>query len=98
MLVSLLRECLYLVPVRLVRLLFIFSVMIDLIESGEPQGFCLACAEVLDGIEPDARGHECYECGKFKAYGAEELLLNGLYFDADREADMQHARAQGYIK
>jgi Zn finger protein HypA/HybF involved in hydrogenase expression len=74
------------------------GLLIDLIESGEPQGFCLACAEVIDEIEPDARATDCPNCAAAKVYGAEELLLMGLYFDEDREADIQHARAQGFIK
>ena len=74
------------------------GLLVDLIESGEPQGFCLACAEVVDGIEPDAGQECCPHCGEPKAYGAEELLLNGLYFDADREADIQHARRAGLTK
>jgi hypothetical protein len=74
------------------------GLLIDLIESGEPQGFCLACAEVIDEIEPDARASDCPCCNASKVYGAEELLLMGLYFDEDREADIQHARAQGFIK
>ena len=73
------------------------GLLVDLIESGEPQGFCLSCAEVVDGIEPDARAADCI-CGASKVYGAEELLLMGLYFDEDREEDYKHARAQGYIK
>jgi Zn finger protein HypA/HybF involved in hydrogenase expression len=74
------------------------GLLVDLIESGEPQGFCLSCAEVVDSIEPDARATDCPSCAAAKVYGAEELLLMGLYFDEDREADTQQARRAGFIK
>lgn len=38
-------------------------------------GFCVACGEECDGIEPDAREYECESCGESAVYGAEELLL-----------------------
>jgi hypothetical protein len=38
-------------------------------------GFCLACGADHDGCEPDARGYECYECGKNTVYGSEECLM-----------------------
>ena len=43
------------------------------------EGFCLACGEVQDGVEPDARKYHCEACGALKVYGAEELGLMGLY-------------------
>jgi predicted RNA-binding Zn-ribbon protein involved in translation (DUF1610 family) len=42
-------------------------------------GYCLACGRKAHGVEPDARKYECDECGAFKVYGAEELLLMGIY-------------------
>ena len=42
-------------------------------------GFCLACGAEQDGIEPDTRKGRCTECGSMKVYGAEELMLAGLY-------------------
>ncbi len=42
------------------------------------EGFCLACAEVQPGVEPDARKYVCDCCGKAKVYGASELILMGL--------------------
>lgn len=42
------------------------------------QGWCLACGETQDGIEPDARRDECECCGKPKVYGFAELALMGL--------------------
>jgi hypothetical protein len=68
------------------------------IESGDPMGFCLACAEEVDGVEPDAEGEHCPSCYEPKVYGAEDLLLRGLCYDEDREADIQQARREGYIK
>jgi hypothetical protein len=38
-------------------------------------GFCLACGEEAEGIEPDAYCVKCKSCGKDKVFGAEEILL-----------------------
>jgi len=38
-------------------------------------GFCIACGEDADGVEPDARRYECDCCGERGVYGAEELLM-----------------------
>lgn len=46
----------------------------------ENRGFCLACGESQDCVEPDARRYECECCGKAKVYGAEELALMGLVY------------------
>lgn len=43
-------------------------------------GFCLACGNVQEGCEPDARKYRCEECGKDKVYGGEELALMGLVY------------------
>lgn len=42
-------------------------------------GFCLACGNEAERIEPDARKYTCSCCNQPKVYGAEELLLMGLY-------------------
>jgi predicted RNA-binding Zn-ribbon protein involved in translation (DUF1610 family) len=39
-------------------------------------GFCVACGEEVDGVEPDARKYECESCGAKAVYGGEELLLS----------------------
>jgi hypothetical protein len=39
-------------------------------------GFCVACGEDAEGVEPDARRYECEVCGAKAVYGAEELLLH----------------------
>ena len=44
-------------------------------------GFCLACGGDVDGVEPDARKYHCESCDADKVYGAEELLLMGLYYN-----------------
>lgn len=72
--------------------------LLYVIEGDNAQGFCLACAEEVDGIEPDAEGYTCPHCGEAKVYGAENLHERGLYFDADREEDTNQARREGYIK
>lgn len=46
-------------------------------QESDGTGFCLACGEQADGVEPDAQGYECEACGKAKVYGAEELVLMG---------------------
>lgn len=38
-------------------------------------GFCIACGEDADGVEPDARNYTCECCGEPAVFGAEELLL-----------------------
>jgi hypothetical protein len=39
-------------------------------------GFCIACGEEVEGVEPDACGYECELCGEDKVYGADELMLH----------------------
>ena len=49
------------------------------IEGDESAGFCLACGDDCTGVEPDARKYKCEGCGAHKVYGAEELMLMGLF-------------------
>lgn len=44
------------------------------------RGFCLACADDNDNVEPDAIKGLCDSCGERKVYGAEQLALMGLVF------------------
>jgi Zn finger protein HypA/HybF involved in hydrogenase expression len=44
------------------------------------QGFCLACADSVDNVEPDASKIVCPSCDARKVYGAEELALMGLTY------------------
>lgn len=46
----------------------------------DQEGFCLACGNTQDGVEPDARKYECDSCGAPKVYGAEELILMNLFY------------------
>ena len=45
--------------------------------SEDSAGFCLACGDQADGVEPDARKYECVNCGERRVYGLEELALMG---------------------
>ncbi len=45
------------------------------VQDDEGVGFCVNCGYEQMGVEPDARGYECENCGQPKVYGAEELLL-----------------------
>lgn len=38
-------------------------------------GFCSACGEEADSVEPDAEGYECESCGEPAVAGAQELYL-----------------------
>jgi Zn finger protein HypA/HybF involved in hydrogenase expression len=40
-------------------------------------GFCLACGEESERVEPDARAYQCHACGESKVFGAEEIILMG---------------------
>ena len=65
------------------RLQFKPSIQLVMILNSNNRGFCLACANEQDGVEPDARRDVCESCGAPKVYGAEEITLMGLTFDAD---------------
>lgn len=45
------------------------------VEADDSLGFCTACGEEVDGVEPDARKYKCHSCGLHEVYGAEELLM-----------------------
>lgn len=49
--------------------------IIEAVQKDDNLGFCIACGEPTEGVEPDARGYECEMCHKNAVYGAEELLL-----------------------
>ena len=58
---------------------FVFS-LDELTEADAySSGFCIACGEQADGVEPDARGYMCECCDKPKVYGASELILMGYH-------------------
>ena len=58
------------------------SIQLVMALNDDNQGFCLACAHEQDGVEPDAQRYTCEACGAPKVYGAEELTLMGLTFEA----------------
>jgi hypothetical protein len=41
------------------------------------QGVCVACGELADGCEPEARAYECEVCGTPTVYGIGEALMVG---------------------
>lgn len=41
---------------------------------GNP-GFCKACGEDYEGIEPDGGPVECPECGEFQVFGSMEFMF-----------------------
>jgi hypothetical protein len=49
--------------------------VMEAIENDEYAGFCLACGEQADGVEPDARNYVCESCGARQVFGAEEILI-----------------------
>lgn len=51
----------------------------EMIGTDNP-GICLACGEDADGCEPDARGYTCEVCDRPYVYGAEEIMMQGLYY------------------
>ena len=51
------------------------SDVLQAVESDEYIGFCLSCGST-QSAEPDARRHECDDCGERKVYGAEEILIS----------------------
>ena len=46
--------------------------------SGLQAGYCLACGEMQECCEPDAREYRCDNCKQSQVFGAEELLIMGL--------------------
>lgn len=50
----------------------------ELVEEGfwdcDSTGVCFECGHVQDGVEPDAEGYSCEECGKPAVNGAMFLI------------------------
>jgi predicted RNA-binding Zn-ribbon protein involved in translation (DUF1610 family) len=51
------------------------ELLIELAQADNNEGLCMACGEVAECVEPDARKYECESCGEKKVYGAQEGLL-----------------------
>ena len=45
------------------------------------EGFCLACGAEARPVEPDARKYPCEGCRAPRVYGADELIMMGLFWD-----------------
>jgi hypothetical protein len=41
----------------------------------EHAGLCLSCHAIEYGVEPDARCYECSDCGEFRVFGLEEVVM-----------------------
>jgi hypothetical protein len=57
------------------------AVLVNAAGSDRNIGYCIRCGIECDGIEPDASGYACKECKANGVYGAEQLLLMGLYHE-----------------
>ena len=51
------------------------ELLIELALDDNNEGLCMACGEVAECVEPDARKYECESCGEKAVYGAAEALL-----------------------
>lgn len=45
------------------------------VEADDCVGFCLACGNEQGGVEPDAEGYRCEECGERSVWGADQILI-----------------------
>lgn len=51
---------------------------LELLDAGEDTtGICTQCGFEQDGVEPDAEGYTCENCGAVAVSGAEQILLTG---------------------
>lgn len=50
-------------------------------------GICLKCNDVADGVEPDAEGYECQNCGAHKVVGIELAYIMGEIEVDDSEVE-----------
>lgn len=55
------------------------QLIIDAISNDLNNGYCLLCGAEHDGVEPDAHGYQCDECGSHSVTGAEDIML--IYAD-----------------
>ena len=52
--------------------------VLEVAQNDENVGFCLACGHSQDGVEPDAKGYECENCGEHQVMGAELILITTI--------------------
>ena len=52
-----------------------FERVMEAIDGDEQIGFCIACGSESERIEPDARNCKCESCHSYKAFGAEQILI-----------------------
>jgi len=55
------------------------SELIQALELDENNAFCIHCGDTDQTIEPDVERAKCECCDQHGLYGAEQLLLLGLY-------------------
>ena len=56
------------------------SAALALLEEGHDMaGVCVNCGEEADRVEPDATTNPCDSCGKSAVWGAEEIILAGVW-------------------
>jgi len=54
----------------------IVDLALEILEAGEDcVGICLNCGNEQEGVEPDAEGYRCGECGQHRVAGCEQILL-----------------------
>lgn len=70
--------------------------LVEVMETDNATGYCLACGQDVDAIEPDAEHDTCPHCFASKVFGAENLMLRGLFYDEDLEEDRARARSEGW--
>jgi len=49
--------------------------LIELAQADNNEGLCMACGEIAECVEPDARKYECESCGEKEVHGAQEPIL-----------------------
>ena len=55
------------------------SELIEALELDENRAFCIRCGDTDQTIEPDVERAECECCEQRGLYGAEQLLILGMY-------------------
>ena len=50
-----------------------------MLRADDNEGICVLCGADASGVEPDAEAYTCEICNQEGVYGAEQLLLLGLY-------------------